>query len=135
MGKSQRTKGAVYERELADQFSEALGGKFKRNIGQARDGGNDIDAGVWIIEAKRRKELKTLEGHMDQATRAARRHGPLYRERREALAGRALSPMQQLEELRRMKVPIVVMRADSGRSMVLIDLEDFFDTVRGEHGL
>ena len=47
MGKSQRTKGATFEREIAN----ALG--VKRNIEQSRDGGNDIDFPPYTIECKR----------------------------------------------------------------------------------
>lgn len=131
MGKSQRTKGAVFEREIAAQFSSALAipatlpflppvtnpdmpvpvTAFKRNIGQARDGGNDIDAGPFVIECKRRKTLKTIEGWLAQATRAAK-----------------ASPRNVRGLLRHDDsglVPIVVARADAGRGMVVLDLEDF----------
>jgi hypothetical protein len=101
MGKSQRTKGAVYEREVMQAFSDALGQDFKRNIGQARDGGNDGDVGPLVLEMKRRKNLKTIEGWFAQAKAAA--------------LGRAHQPA----------VPVVVARADQGESFVLIRLTDF----------
>ena len=113
MGKSQRVKGSVFERWLAKQLSDALGKnfgvEFKRNIGQARDGGNDIDAGPFVVEAKRRKTLKTLEGWMAQAEAAGRRSGLLRREGRD-IEG---------------KLPVVVARADDGRALAVLDLDDF----------
>lgn len=98
MGKSQRTKGASYEREICAVFSKALGATFKRHIGQARDGGNDITVGPLVVECKRRKSLKTIEGWLAQARRAAGNLGDF---------------------------PVVVMRSDGGISMVLLDLDDF----------
>jgi hypothetical protein len=108
MSKSQRTKGAAYERELAQIFTAFLGEPVKRNIGQARDGGNDIDFGPFVVEAKRRKSLKTLRGWYAQAVAAAESrfdgYGDVY--------------------------PVVVMREDSGSSMVLLSLPDFLDLAR-----
>ncbi len=101
MGKSQRTKGAVFEREVARFFSERLGCDFKRNIGQARDGGNDIDVGPLVIECKRRKSLKTIEGWLDQADRAA--------------MARSLA-----------HVPVVVARSDDNSAFVILSLDDFY---------
>ena len=97
MGKSQRAKGATYEREVMAKFSEALGAVFKRNIGQARDGGNDGDVGPLVLEMKRRKSLKTFMDWYRQAQAAT-------------TAGR---------------IPVVVMREDAGASMVMLSLEDF----------
>lgn len=57
MGKSQRRKGATYEREILTEFSVALGQKFNRLLGQARDGGADGKVRCLRIEAKRRSEL------------------------------------------------------------------------------
>jgi hypothetical protein len=105
MGKSQRVKGSVYEREVMAEFSTALGKTYKRHIGQARDGGHDGLAGLWVVECKRRKNLKTLEDWMKQAVTA-----------RDRIDGGGL-------------VPVVVMRADAGESMVLIRLVDFLPLV------
>lgn len=111
MGKSQRTKGAAYEREVVDAFNRRFTTNFKRNIGQARDGGNDIDIGRLVVECKRRKSLKTLEGFMRQAEAATAT----------GLASRQISG-----------IPVVVMREDEGQSMLLMRLEDFFKVVRPE---
>jgi hypothetical protein len=107
LGKSQRTKGATYEREVARRFTDAIGldgVEIKRNIGQARDGGNDIDVGPYVVECKRRKTLTTIEQWFAQAVvaAAARKPGPY---------GPA--------------IPIVVMRADHGSDYVVIRLNDF----------
>lgn len=111
MGKSQRTKGAVYEREVSAEFSAALGQEFKRNIGQARDGGNDIDVGPLVVECKRRKTLTTIEGWFQQALLAANR--------RPAVEGAK-------------PIPTVVARADNGPSFVMIRLTDFLTLTRDE---
>jgi hypothetical protein len=109
----QRTKGAVYEREVMKTFSAALGREFKRNIGQARDGGNDGDVGPLVLEMKRRGALpKTLMGWYQQALDAANPHNHTIRTR----------------------VPIVVMREDNGESMVLLSLSDFISLTRDEIG-
>lgn len=112
MSKSQRTKGATYEREVCHVWEQFFRDhhitlpavlSLSRNIGQARDGGNDIDIGHYIVECKRRKSLKTLEGWLAQAERA--------------IVDRALT--------RSVFKPVVVMRADNGESMVLLKLRDF----------
>jgi hypothetical protein len=103
MSKSQRTKGAVFEREVAKLFSAEFGREFKRNIGQARDGGNDLDVGILTVEAKRRASLDTLRGWLAQAGAAA-----------SARPGRP-------------GTPIVVCREDGAvQPMVLLNLADFF---------
>jgi hypothetical protein len=101
VGKRQRTKGAAYEREVARFFSAAFGQDFQRNIGQARDGGNDIDVGPLVVECKRRKNLKGMEDFLKQALAAA------------------------VERGQNPSIPVVVMRADEGQSMVLCALPDF----------
>jgi hypothetical protein len=57
-GKSARTKGASFERELAKYFTENTSFIAKRGIGQSRLGGSevsDVDMPVLHIEAKRHK--------------------------------------------------------------------------------
>ena len=105
MGKGQRRRGSVYEREIVKVFSDYFAPHdFARSIGQARDGGNDIDVGRLVIECKRRKRLATIESWLKQAKDAAESRSDLGR-------GEA--------------VPLVIARADKGRSMVILDLEDF----------
>lgn len=98
MGKSQRTKGASYEREVCDVLSQAVGQKVQRHIGQARDGGNDITVGQLVIECKRRKTLGTVEKWLQQAKAAKKRDSD---------------------------VPVVVARSDGGKSFIIMDLDDF----------
>lgn len=108
MSKSQRTKGAAYERELARAFSDALGEEYKRNIAQARDGGNDLDVGPLVVEAKRRKTLTTIRQWLNQAKAAVFRKG------------------------RAGYVPVVVCREDNGESLVIIRLADFLSLAKDE---
>lgn len=102
MSKSQRTKGATYEREVCDVFTAALGRKIQRHIGQARDGGNDITVGPLVIECKRRKTLGTVESWFNQAIAAKKKDSD---------------------------IPIVVARSDGGKSFVMISLDDFINVV------
>lgn len=112
MSKMQRNKGAAYEREVMKAFSAAFGREFKRNIGQARDGGNDGDVGPLILEMKRRKSLKTQMDWYRQAVAAANPHNHVIRTR----------------------YPVVVMREDAGESMVMLSLVDFISLTRSEIG-
>lgn len=56
-GRMSRNKGAAAERELAEILSNELGFVVKRKLGQARDGGDDIQVQKYRIEAKRRETL------------------------------------------------------------------------------
>jgi Holliday junction resolvase len=60
-GKASRNKGAAAERELATMLSDQLGVTIKRKLGQARDGGDDIQIGKYRIEVKRREALRLDE--------------------------------------------------------------------------
>lgn len=66
MGKSQRDKGANFERALASMLTDELGIVVKRNLGQARDSGDDITVGHWRIEAKRRARIGLIYEAMEQ---------------------------------------------------------------------
>lgn len=98
MSKSQRNKGAGYEREVCDVFTVATGRKIQRHIGQARDGGNDITVGRLILECKRRKTLGTIEGWLQQAVAA-----------------------KVSEE----QAAVVIARSDGGESLAILSLSDF----------
>jgi hypothetical protein len=100
LGKLQRNKGAGYEREVCEVFSAALGITVKRNIGQSRDGGNDINVGPLVVECKRRKTLGTVESWLLQAAAACDTSA---------------------------HIPIVVGRSDGGRSLVVLDLDHFIE--------
>lgn len=60
-GKMARNKGANGERELAAILSEELGFVVKRKLGQAREGGDDIQILDWKIEVKRRETLAIMQ--------------------------------------------------------------------------
>lgn len=70
----QRTKGAAGERELCAHLTRDLDTPVTRNIGQARDGGDDITVAGLCIEAKRRKGIAALR-FMEQAKDAAAEKG------------------------------------------------------------
>jgi hypothetical protein len=111
MSKSQRTKGAVFEREVGVLFSTAfkVDTPYKRNIGQARDGGCDIHVGPFKVECKRRASLKVLRMWMQQATVSAPCVPP-------HVCG---------------SIPVVVMREDGGgEPMVLLNMSDFLTMAR-----
>lgn len=105
MSASQRTKGAVYEREVCDVFTVATGRKIQRHIGQARDGGNDITVGKLVLECKRRKTLGTVEGWLAQAQAAT------------------VSAEQ---------AAVVIARSDGGKSFAIVYLDDFLKIVKPE---
>jgi Holliday junction resolvase len=69
-GRSKRTKGAVAERELAQILSDELGICVKRKLGQAREGGDDIQVGQFRIEAKRQEKIQ-IESWWEQVQACA----------------------------------------------------------------
>lgn len=100
MSKSQRNKGAAFEREVAAELTKVLGYEVKRQLGQARDGGHDIDLqnGI-LVECKRRKSFATLYDWMAQCVAACAM--------RNATA-----------------LPMLVVRADGEESLVVVRLAD-----------
>ena len=58
MGRAERLKGARGENEVAALLTESLGIAVKRKLGQARDGGDDIQVGRWRLEVKRRERIQ-----------------------------------------------------------------------------
>ena len=103
MGKSQRVKGATFEREIAGYLSERLGRVVKRKLEQARDGGDDIQVGRFRIECKRRKRLG-FYAWMDQALAAC-------------ASG---------------DIPVVIARGDGHDAVALIFLDDLTPLIAGE---
>lgn len=65
-----RNKGASGEREFAALLSETLGEEIKRKLGAARDGGDDVVAGMFSFEVKRRESL-SVEQWLAQAVENA----------------------------------------------------------------
>lgn len=94
MSKSQRTKGASYEREVCAALADVLGIPVQRVLGQARDGGGDIMPPGLLVECKRRKALRTFYAWLRQAY---------------AAAGAT-------------RIPVVVMRADNEESVLCVPL-------------
>lgn len=101
MSKSQRTKGQVYERQVAEELSDWLGVDCKRKLGAARDGGDDIQVGQFRIECKRHETTKVWEWY-EQA-------------RSNAQPG---------------EIPVVVFRRSRSESMALVSLSDFMRLMR-----
>ena len=97
MGRSQRVKGATFERDIAKRLGA------KRNIGQARDGGDDITVGPFRVECKRRASLGTVQKWLAQAVASCDRHGD---------------------------VPVVIGREDGGEPLVLMRFEDWLALAR-----
>jgi hypothetical protein len=124
MSKMQRTKGAVFERDVCAIFSAALGTEFKRNIGQARDGGNDIDVGPLVVEVKIRKTLGTVYGWLQQAITAV--GISTYRVN-------GYEPLRGGESYDAPRIPIVVARQDGDTApIVILRLSDFLILTRDE---
>lgn len=99
MGRKSRTKGATFEREVAARFKAVFGDDVKRRLGQARDSGHDID-GTWpfVVECKRRAKIGVTPWFAQATVASARVPGG---------------------------IPIVVMRADNEKPLVVITLDDF----------
>ena len=61
MGKSQRTKGATFEREIVRALKE-MGYDADRNLDQWRDGGGDIRLNHWMIECNAAQRSASTNG-------------------------------------------------------------------------
>lgn len=120
MSKSQRTKGAAYEREVCKALSAATGKEYKRNISQARDGGYDIPFGNFRLECKRRRTLGTIEKWLKQATDATTQCDCKNYERQVCDRCQGVSS----------EIPAVVARSDGGKSMVFMSFDTFLLLVR-----
>ena len=103
MSKLGKDRGASYEREVCNALSERLGTKVSRVLGQARDGGSDIDLGPFMIECKRRRKIALYEW-MEQAKISSKGD----------------------------KVPVVICRADGKESLVIFRLDDAITLMQNE---
>lgn len=109
MGKMQREKGARVEREIAAYLSEELGVAVKRQLGQARDGGDDLR-----ITNRTGFEMYSLE------VKARRSFG----------VSKFLRQCEAANEGKNI-VPIAVLREDGDtRPMALLRLEDLVHLIR-----
>jgi hypothetical protein len=102
MGASQRRKGAAGEREVCALLTDALGSRITRNIGQARDGGDDITLAPFAIEVKRRARIGNLYEWLQQAQTANK------------------------------GIPVVVCRADGEKWCVVMRFDDWIALAREE---
>ena len=59
-GRTSRNKGAGAEREFTAIVNAALGTNVARKLGQAREGGDDVQLGNYRIEVKRRETLSIM---------------------------------------------------------------------------
>jgi len=103
MGKTQRTKGATYERDIVHDLADHLGVHCVRNLEQTRDGGADIVLDRFVIECKRRAGIAVYDW-VDQA-QAACKEG---------------------------QTPIVVCRADRRESLAIMKWSDFLTLLGNE---
>lgn len=103
MGARERRRGASAERELAAILADHLGVPVKRNLGQARDSGDDITIGRLRIEVKRCERLAI----------------PAWTRQVEAAAGPD-------------DIPLVAYRQDGEPWRVVIRLEDILPMLREE---
>lgn len=107
MSKSQRTKGAVFERSVCKELSKALGFNIQRNLSQTRDSGADILVGDLVVECKIRKSIV------------------IYKWLRQAII--ALSKTSQ--------VPIVVARADHEDTVAIIPFDYFLRLLKVSYAM
>ena len=107
MGAKSRRKGANGEREIAGILTELLGQEVSRRLGQAREGGHDLNGtGPYILEIKRRARIGGIHEWMAQAEASC-----------EPGASQA---------------PVVAFRADGERWLVAMRIEDWAKLVREE---
>jgi hypothetical protein len=114
MAKFSRDKGATFEREIANELTALLGKRVKRNIGQARDGGDDITIPPYRIECKRRASI-AVYAWLDQCAEACRDQSV------------HTMAMPQTEPAH---IPIVVGRADHREPIVVMRWSDFKNFLR-----
>ena len=101
-GKHSRDKGARVERDIAKALSSYFGLPVKRRLGQARDGGEDIDCEAlpFTIEVKARADVPAVQKFLEQARDAARDT---------------------------MKAPIAVVKGDRKQPIVVMYLTDWLE--------
>lgn len=105
MSRSERVKGAAFEREIATYLSERLGRVVKRKLGQARDSGDDIQVGRFRIECKRRAAIAVYQW-LKQCITAADESD----------------------------IPVVIARADGQDAIAILRLDDLVPLIAGELG-
>jgi hypothetical protein len=103
-GRSSRRRGAAAERELAGILSDELGFPIKRKLGQAREGGDDIQVENYRLEVKRRERLQ-VEDWCKQVEKVAEPgQWPVVVFRRSGEPWRAVVPIELLIKAMREKL-------------------------------
>lgn len=102
MGACSRNKGKAGELEVCHLIADAWGVKVKRNLDQTREGGCDIPVPPWHIEVKRRAKIGMVHDWMKQAQDSC---GADDR-------------------------PVVFMRGDGKKWLVMMTPEEFFRLAR-----
>ena len=103
-GRASRNKGASAERELAAMLSDELGYPIKRKLGQAREGGDDIQVENYRLEVKRREKL-AVESWCKQVEEVAEPgEWPVVVFRRSGQKWRAVVPIELLIKAMREKL-------------------------------
>ena len=103
-GRASRNKGATAERELATMLSHELGYPIKRKLGQAREGGDDIQVENYRLEVKRREKL-AVESWCKQVEEVAEPgEWPVVVFRRSGQKWRAVVPIELLIKAMREKL-------------------------------
>jgi Holliday junction resolvase len=102
-GRGKRNKGAAGERELAKLLTDELGFVVKRNLGQARDGADDITIQHFRLEVKRQERLQ-IDAWSQQVEACAQPH----------------------------EVPVVVYRRNGQPWRVCLLLDDFIPMMRDQ---
>jgi Holliday junction resolvase len=102
-GRGKRNKGAAGERELATLLTNELGFVVKRNLGQARDGADDITIQHFRLEVKRQERLQ-IDAWSQQVEACAQPH----------------------------EVPVVVYRRNGQPWRVCLLLDDFIPMLRDQ---
>lgn len=101
MGKFQRDKGARVEREIAKALAAYFDIPVKRRLGQAREGGEDIDADLpFCIEIKARADAPAVQKFLEQARDASRND---------------------------MRTPVAVVKGDRKQPIVVMFLTDWLE--------
>lgn len=95
-GRASRNKGATAERELATMLSDELGFVVKRKLGQARDGGDDIQIEHYRLEVKRREKLAIDSWCQQIEAAAGPGEWPVVVYRRSGQKWRAVVPIELL---------------------------------------
>lgn len=95
-GRMSRNKGAAGERELAKILADELGIEVQRKLGQARDGGDDIQVGKYRLEVKRREALRMDDWCEQIEAAAGPGEWPVVVYRRNGQPWRAVVPLELL---------------------------------------